>query len=99
MSYTYAASSREVESMTSSDGVTATYTRDGSLVTGVTYSGTLQCAVTRAFNSDFLVVTESVNGASALSYTYDPDGLLTGAGPMTLTHDAARRRHLGGDGE
>jgi YD repeat-containing protein len=41
------------------------------------------------------VASEGVNGGSAVSFTYDIDGLLTGTGGLTLTRDAQNGRVTG----
>jgi len=65
-----------------------TYGYDGSLVTSETLNGTLNQALNYAYNSDFNVRQLTYAGGS-VNYTYDNDGLLTGAGPFTITRNAA----------
>jgi YD repeat-containing protein len=45
-------------------------------------------SVTRTYDTDFRVATESVNGGNSVTFQYDPDSLLTGAGALTLTRHA-----------
>jgi RHS repeat-associated protein len=44
--------------------------------------------VTRTYDTDFRVATESVNGGNSVTFQYDPDSLLTGSGALTLTRHA-----------
>src|SRR5574337_478099 len=76
---------RNVRSLTVPDGISLTYTYDGSLLTGTTWSGPIAGSVTRTYDTDFRVSSQSVNGANPVAFTYDPDSLLTGAGSLTLT--------------
>lgn len=41
------------------------------------------------YNTDFRVSAETVNSANSVSFTYDNDGLLTGAGSLTLTRNTS----------
>jgi len=45
-------------------------------------------SVTRTYDTDFRVASESVNGGNSVTFQYDPDSLLTGAGSLTLTRHA-----------
>ena len=60
---------------------------DGSLKTGVTYSGTVNGSVALTFNNNFWVTSENVNG-DAVDYTYDNDGRLKSVGAMTISRNA-----------
>ncbi len=44
-------------------------------------------SVSRTYDSDFRIASESVNGANAITFGYDPDSLLTQAGALTLSRD------------
>ena len=66
-----------------SSNVTSKY--DGFLLTDVTWSGALSGTYHRTFDNHFRVQSDSVNGASAITYTYDADGLPTAAGAETFT--------------
>lgn len=71
-------------SIAASDGPTITYTHDGMLATGQSWSGAgIHGSVSMTFNNNFLPATESVNGAS-VSFGYDDDGLLLGSGALTI---------------
>jgi len=66
-------------------GGTLSYTYDGALLTQTAWAGTVAGNVSRVFDNNFRVTSQSVNGANAINFTYDNDGLLTGAGNLSLT--------------
>jgi RHS repeat-associated protein len=57
---------------------------DGMLPLRETSSGIVGGSVSRKYNNDFRVIEVAVNDAG-ISYTYDNDGLLTSAGPVSMT--------------
>jgi RHS repeat-associated protein len=63
------------------------YGYDGPLVTGENLSGTLDESLTYRYNNDFNLSSFTYGGGTE-SYTYDNDGLLTGAGRFTIVRDA-----------
>jgi len=60
---------------------------DGSLQKSVTFSGAVSGTVAWEHDTDFRVVTETVNGGWDADFTYDPDSLLTSAGDLVITRD------------
>jgi RHS repeat-associated protein len=64
-----------------------TYGYDGKLVTSETFSGTLNQALDYAYNNNFDVSSSTYAGATA-NYSYDHDGLLTGAGHFSISRNA-----------
>jgi RHS repeat-associated protein len=81
----------------SAPGENLGYTYDGALPTGTTWSGTVSGSVTRTYNADFRVTTESVNGANSIAFQYDADGLLSQAGDLTLTRSTQNGLMTGTD--
>ncbi len=72
------------------DGGTLAYTYDGALVTSETWGGSVGAvagSVSRTYDNDFRTASESVNGANAITFGYDPDSLLTQAGTLSLARD------------
>jgi YD repeat-containing protein len=86
--YTYHPTTGQRSTLTAPDGGTLTYSYDGFLLTGTTWSGPVTGSVTQTFNNDFQVTALAVNG-QAVPFSYDPDSLLTQAGSLSLTRDAA----------
>ncbi len=84
--YSYDLAKGQLTSVTASGGSIA-YTYDGSLITGKTWTGTINGSVGYTYNADFKVVSETVNGANPVSFGYDNDGLLASAGAMTSSRD------------
>src|SRR2546426_3600556 len=88
LSYAYNATTGQVSSITSPGGTQLSYTYDGALLKTMTWSGgPVTGTVTRTFDANFRVATETAGGQK-VSYGYDTDSLLTSAGPLTVTRDA-----------
>ncbi len=72
-----------------SPDLTLAYTYSGALPSLVTYSGLTTGTIDWAFDDNVRVSSETVAGTTAVTYQFDADGLLTKAGSLTLTRDAA----------
>lgn len=66
---------------------TIRYNYDGKLVTSEYFSGTLDQTISYSYNNEFNVSEHTYSGATN-NYTYDNDGLLTGAGDFTIIRDS-----------
>jgi RHS repeat-associated protein len=86
-SFTYHPTTGQLSGISAPGGVTLGYTYDGRLFTGSTWTGPMARSVSRTFDTDFRVATESVNGANTIAFQYDGDSLLTQAGDLTLTRN------------
>ncbi|MEM7479685.1 MAG: RHS repeat-associated core domain-containing protein [Acidobacteriota bacterium] len=64
------------------------YTADGFLPTQTAWSGPVSGSVSRTFDDDFRVITESVNGGNTILLEYDDDGLLEKVGALDLQRSA-----------
>jgi RHS repeat-associated protein len=84
---TYSPTTGKLTGITTSDGQSLAYGYDGSLPLSTTWSGNVAGSVSRTFNNDFRMVTESVNGANSVAYGYDNDGLLTSVDGLSITRD------------
>jgi RHS repeat-associated protein len=71
------------------------YTYDGSLVTGVAWTGPVTGSVNAGYDNFFRVNSLSVNGANPVAFGYDDDGLLIQAGDLTLARDTLNGRLTG----
>jgi RHS repeat-associated protein len=87
-SYAYNATTGNLSTITAPGSNTLSYTFDGSLRTSTTWAGTIAGNVSRTFDNFFRLSSQSVNGANTVNFTYDNDSLLTGAGSLTVTHNA-----------
>jgi YD repeat-containing protein len=88
----YSPTTGKLTSVTGPAGMTLTYGYDGNLLTDMTWSGSIAGTVHRVFNNDLRVSSETVNGAGAVSFGYDNDGLLTSTGGLTLTRSTQNGR-------
>jgi len=88
ISYAYDVSTGNLSSASISGGEAIAYGYNGPLPTSSTWTGPVAGSVSRTFNNNFWVASQSVNGANTVNLTYDKDGLLTKAGTLTLKRDA-----------
>ena len=82
--FTYLCGNR-IESITKG-AESITYGYDGKLVTSETLNGTMNQALTYSYSNDF-DVSSSKYADQTENYSYDNDGLLTGAGNFTITRN------------
>jgi RHS repeat-associated protein len=85
--FTYDPTKGQLASVTTPDGQGLAFTYDGFLETGVSWRGAVNGSIGRTYNSDFRITSTSVDGANPIAYSYDNDGLLTGAGALTIGRD------------
>jgi RHS repeat-associated protein len=71
----------------SRDGESIGYTYDGSLLTGVTLSRSLDQGIGLTYDDDFRLTALTYSGSTE-SVTHDGDGLLTGLGGLTIGRNA-----------
>ena len=86
--FAYAPTTGLLSSITGPAGVNLAYTYDGTLITGMTWTGSVAGTLTRSYDNFFRVASEGVAGTTAVNYTYDNDGLLLSAGPLAVSRDA-----------
>jgi RHS repeat-associated protein len=87
--FDYDPNTGRVRTLTAPDGGTTTYTWDGSLPTGLAWAGAVQGQVTQTYNNNLELASQTIAGGTPVQFGYDHDGLLTQAGALTLTPDAA----------
>jgi RHS repeat-associated protein len=66
---------------------TIAFAWDGTLPLGTTWTGPVAGSVSRTFDDDFRIATETVAGTSTVNFIYDDDGLLTSAGDLSITRN------------
>jgi RHS repeat-associated protein len=76
--------SGQIDTLGSPDAVRLTYTYDGAYATQEASSGRISGTVSVTLDSLFRPATQQVNGGSQISFRYDNDGLLAGAGVDSL---------------
>ena len=86
--FSYSATTGNLTGLTAPSGPTLAFAYDGFLPTGQTWSGVIAGSVSHTFNNFFLPASQSVNGANTVTFTYDNDNLLTGAGSLAITRNA-----------
>src|SRR5262249_55586130 len=95
ISYRYDAQTGKLVSLTTSEGAACAYEYDGFLPLSETCSGPFSGTVSRAFDNDFRVSQEQVNGTGVAYFNYDRDGLLIAAGDLYLSRDSGNGLLLG----
>ncbi len=86
--YAYSPSTGHLTQATSATGESVAFSRDGSLVTALQWSGAVAGSVQLGYNTDFRITNETVNGAAPIAFAYDADGLLTTAGGLSVQRDS-----------
>ncbi len=89
IAFTYDPATGQLTGLTAPGGEGLSFTHDGFLQTGTTWTGTVSGSVTRTYDNNFWVTSTSVNGAHTASFAYDDDGLLTRAGDLAIARDAS----------
>ncbi len=85
--FNYSSSTGQLSEIVSPSLDTLRYTYDGSLPTSVLWAGSINGSVGVTYNNDFRVTSQSVNGGNAVGFSYDDDGLLTGAGNLSIVRN------------
>jgi RHS repeat-associated protein len=63
------------------------YTYDGLLLKSTTWAGTIAGLVSRNYDNNFRITSQSVNGGNSITFGYDNDGLLTSAGSLIISRN------------
>jgi len=87
VTYSYDPATGNLITITAPDGGTLSFTYDGNLLLSENWAGTVSGSVSRTYDNDFRVTSQSVNSANTVSFNYDADSLLTGTGALTVTRD------------
>ncbi len=82
--YAYDSTTGTLASVTA-PGSTLSYTYDGSLLKQTTWAGTVAGSVSRNYDNNFRITSQSVNGTNTIAFGYDNDSLLTSAGSLIIT--------------
>ena len=70
-------------------GVTTSFAYDGWVQTGIAWSGPLEGEVVRTVNGLLQPTAETVNGGERIDFGYDPSGLLSSIGALSIERDQA----------
>lgn len=90
--HTSGAGKGKLNSVTAPGGQSLAYSYDGPLVTSLTASGGTNGTITYDYDTDLRPASVALAGTPTVGYSYDNDGLLTSAGPLSITRDAATGR-------
>jgi RHS repeat-associated protein len=85
IAYSYSSTTGSMSRASIAGGEAIAYAYNGPLLTSSTWTGTVAGAVSRSYNDNFWVASESINGSNSVSFSYDKDGLPTKAGSLALT--------------
>jgi hypothetical protein len=77
-----------VETITAPDGGTLSYSYLGGLLFQESWDGTVDGSVERVYDNHRRVAAQSVSSANSVTFGYDADGFMTGAGALTMSRDA-----------
>ena len=84
------ATTGRLTAVTSPDGVTLSYTWGvADRPATVTWSGAIKGSLTRTHDKDLWLSSESIIGAGTITFGRDKDGLLTAAGPLSISREAS----------
>jgi RHS repeat-associated protein len=86
--YSYDPNTGNLTAAAVGSGETLNYGYNGPLQTSSALTGTVAGAVSRVYNDNFWVASESINGANTVNFTYDNDGLVTKAGSLAVALNA-----------
>jgi RHS repeat-associated protein len=87
VTFDYDATTGQMTRVTAVDGSVVEYDYDGFLLTGTTWSGTVSGSVERTYNDEFQLASLSVSGVQPITYQYDQDGFVVGAGDLSIVRD------------
>jgi len=87
ITYSYDANTGNLSSATITGGEALAYSYNGPLPTSSALTGTVVGTVSRTYNNNFWVTSESINSGNTINFSYDNDGLVTKAGSLTLKLD------------
>jgi len=87
INYTYDGTTGNLSSAAISGGEGIAYGYNGPLPTSSTWTGTVAGSVSRVYNNNFWIASQSINGGNQVNFTYDNDGFVTKAGSLAVKHD------------
>ena len=87
ISYGYDSATGNLSSASIAGGEAIAYGYNGPLPTSLTWTGSVAGNISRVYNNNFWVTSESINSGNTINFSYDNDGLITHAGALTLKLD------------
>ena len=93
--YSYSPTTGTLSTITAPGGNTLSYSYDGSLPLSVSWNGDVSGSIGVAYDNNFWITQQTINGGDPVGFAYDADGLLTGAGALGITRDPQNGRITG----
>lgn len=87
VSFAYDSTTGNLSGASVTGGEAIAYGYNGPLPTSSTWTGTVVGSVTRAYNNNFWVTSQSINNGNTINFAYDNDGLITNAGTLVVKHN------------
>jgi RHS repeat-associated protein len=87
INYSYDATTGNLSSASISGGEALAYGYNGPLPISSALTGTVAGTVSRTYNNNFWIASQSLNNSNTVNFTYDNDGLLTKAGTLVVKRD------------
>ena len=96
ITYLYNATTGTLSKASVAGGEAIAYSYNGPLAIRSTWTGAVAGSVSRVFNNNFWVASQSINSANTVAFTYDKDGYMTKGGAATFAHNAQSGLYTGG---
>ena len=84
IAYAFDSNTGNVTSASISGGETLAYSYNGPLLISSALTGIVSGTVSRSYDDNFWVSSESLNGSSTIKFSYDNDGFVTKAGSLVV---------------
>jgi len=84
ITYQYDPATGNLHSASLSGGEALTYGYNGPLPTSSTWTGAVAGTVSRTYDNNFRIQTQSINNGNTISFGYDDDGFLQSVGTLTI---------------
>jgi RHS repeat-associated protein len=88
LTYDYSSTTGNLTAIRAPSGDSLLFYYDGSVAVQARWAGTVNGSVEVGYDNNFRVVAQTVNLADEIDFSYDRDGLLTGAGALALYYSA-----------
>ena len=82
--YSFDPNTGNLTSASISTGESLSYSYNGPLLISAALTGTVAGTVSRSYDDNFWVSSESLNGSNVTNFTYDNDGFVTKAGSLSV---------------
>jgi RHS repeat-associated protein len=84
INYNYDSTTGNLSFADIASGESLTFGYNGPLPTSTSWTGAISGTVSRTYNDNFWMASQSINGGNTIAFSYDNDGLVTKAGALAL---------------